>query len=57
VPELPAGGAAALRYTPPFLGLALFLLALSAVVIATAAGAAAGLVRAARPQLLREAAP
>ena len=57
VPELPAGGAAALRYTPHVGGLALFLTALTAVVVVTAAGAAAGLLRAARPALLREAAP
>ena len=57
VPELPAGGAAALRYAPHLGGLTLFLVALTAVVLTTAAGAAAGLLRAARPGLLREAAP
>ena len=57
VPELPAGGAAALRYSPHLGGLALFLVALTAVVVTTAAGAATGLLRAARPGLLREVAP
>jgi ABC-type antimicrobial peptide transport system permease subunit len=57
VPELPAGGAADLRYAPHAGSLVLFLVGLAAVVVATAAGAALGLVRAARPGLLREAAP
>ena len=56
VPEVPAGPPA-LSYTPHVSGLALFLLALAAVVVATAVGATAGLIRHARPRLLREAAP
>ncbi|MCU1622061.1 MAG: hypothetical protein JWL79_906 [Frankiales bacterium] len=57
VPELPEGGAPALRYAPHVGGLTLFLVVLAAVVVATAAGAALGLLRQARPGLLREAAP
>lgn len=57
VPELPAGPPPDLRYTPAVAGLALFLVGLTAVVLATAAGAAVGLLRQARPGLLREAAP
>jgi hypothetical protein len=56
VPEVP-DGPPALRYTPHVGGLTLFLVALAAVVVATAVGAAAGLIRHARPRLLREAAP
>jgi putative ABC transport system permease protein len=57
VPEVPDPGAPALRYAPHVGGLTLFLLALAAVVVATAVGAAAGLIRQARPSLLREGAP
>jgi putative ABC transport system permease protein len=57
VPELPDPGPPTLVYTPHVLGLAVFLAALVAVVLTTALGAAAGLLRAARPGLLREAAP
>jgi hypothetical protein len=57
VPELPAGPPPALRYAPHLGGLTLFLLGLLVVVLATAAGAATGLIRQARPRLLREAAP
>lgn len=57
VPELPTDGPPALRYTPHLGGLTLFLTGLAALVVATALGAAAGLIRQARPGLLREAAP
>ncbi|MCW2706219.1 MAG: hypothetical protein JWM22_61 [Frankiales bacterium] len=57
VPEVPDPGPPALRYAPHLGGLTLFLPALAAVVVATAAGAAAGLIRQARPGLLRESAP
>ena len=57
VPELPDAGPPSLRYAPHVGGLSLFLVALAALVAATAAGAAAGLIRQARPGLLREAAP
>ena len=57
VPELPDDAPPALRYAPHVGGLTLFLVGLVAVVLATAVGAAAGLIRQARPGLLREAAP
>ncbi|MFN2537928.1 MAG: FtsX-like permease family protein, partial [Mycobacteriales bacterium] len=57
VPELPDDGPPVLRYVPHVGGLTLFLAGLAAVVVATAAGAAAALIRHARPALLREGAP
>jgi putative ABC transport system permease protein len=57
VAELPDPGPPPLRYAPHLVGLAVFLAALVTVVLTTALGAATGLLRAARPGLLREAAP
>jgi ABC-type antimicrobial peptide transport system permease subunit len=57
VPELPDPGPPPLSYTPHVVGLVLFLVALTALVLATAVGAAVALTRHARPALLREAAP
>jgi hypothetical protein len=57
VPELPDPGPPPLTYAPHLGGLLLFLLALTALVLSTAVGAALGLLRHARPELLREAAP
>jgi len=57
VPELPDPGPPDLRYAPHLGGLVVFLLVLAVVVLATAVGAALGLLRQARPAVLREAAP
>jgi len=57
VPELPDPGPPDLHYAPHVGGLVLFLLVLAAVVLTTAVGAAVGLLRQARPTVLREAAP
>jgi len=57
VPELPDPGPPDLHYAPHVGGLVLFLLVLAAVVLTTAVGAAVGLLRQARPAVLREAAP
>jgi hypothetical protein len=56
VPELPDPGPPPLTYAPHLTGLLLFLFALTALVLSTAFGAALGLLRHARPELLREAA-
>jgi len=57
VPELPDPGPPDLRYAPHVGGLVLFLAGLTVVVLATAVCAALGLIRQARPGVLREAAP
>jgi len=57
MPELPDAGPPALRYAPHLVGLTVFLLTLVLVVLATATAAATGLLRSARPGLLRESAP
>jgi len=57
VPELPDPGPPDLRYAPHVGGLVLFLAGLAVVVLITAVSAALGLLRQARPGVLREAAP
>ncbi len=57
VPELPDPGPPDLQYAPPVGGLVLFLAGLAVVVLITAVSAALGLLRQAKPGVLREAAP
>jgi len=57
VPELPDPGPPDLRYAPHVGGLVLFLAGLAVVVLLSAVSAALGLLRQARPGVLREAAP